>query len=136
MQPLQSPSASRVFGPFLVPFELDVAPVPEAAPVPEIKRPPVEAEPPVDEEFIQLLRANLQAAAQHTALGHEGTSFRECSRPGCRDAAMLIPSLEHVEVGATDADLEVVVNRVLDELETNPPKPIAARTSLRAARSV
>jgi hypothetical protein len=69
-----------------------------------------------DDDFVEIVRANLHAAAQHIALGHEGPSFRECSRASCRDAKNLIPALEETE-GATDAELEAVLDRVLESLD-------------------
>src|SRR6476646_299090 len=43
--------------------------------------------------FFRTVRENLNAAARHAEMGHEAPSFRECSRPMCRDARNLIPCL-------------------------------------------
>lgn|GEM_PF-2206246 len=61
--------------------------------------------------FFRTVRENLNAAAWHAEMGHEAPSFRECSRPMCRDARNLIPSL--VQPGATDAELHAIFDRVL-----------------------
>ncbi|HVG07048.1 MAG TPA: hypothetical protein VNM67_05040 [Thermoanaerobaculia bacterium] len=67
-------------------------------------------------DFFALLQANLHAAAQHTAMGHEGLRFRECPRPACLGAAQLICPLEDVEPGATDAELSTMLDQVMAEL--------------------
>ena len=115
MQQSLSPATLRVLGPLFAAPSFDVV-------VPE---PEVQAPPPVeiDREFIALLRANLHAASQHTALGHEGPGFRACTRPCCMDAAKLIPQLEELELAATDAELDEVLDRVLAALEQSLPEP-------------
>jgi hypothetical protein len=65
-----------------------------------------------DPEFLRTVRENLHAASRHVELGHEARSFRECSRPMCRDARNLIPSLE-IETAATDDELEAIFERAL-----------------------
>lgn len=79
------------------------------------------ARPPVAKaaDFFALLRSNLHAAALHAAMGHEGPRFRECPLPACLDAANLIPQLEEVEPGTTDAELGTILDQVLAELETS-----------------
>ena len=56
--------------------------------------------------------------------GHKALSFRECSRPSCRNASNLIPYPAVVEKGVTDADLEVIFQRAvtsaLEEVAANP----------------
>jgi hypothetical protein len=97
-------------------LDLELLPLAEVEPVAEIEPPAVDVEVSSDDDFVEIVRANLHAAAQHMALGHEGPSFRECSRASCRDAKNLIPSLEGME-GATDAELEAVLDRVLETLD-------------------
>lgn len=119
MQQILSPSTLRVLGPLLsAPSFGTVEPVPE-----------VQAPPPVeiDREFIALLRANLHAASQHVAMGHQGASFRSCTRPCCIDAARLIPQLEELEAAATDAELDQILDRVLAALEESLPEAPAPR---------
>ncbi|HEY6552632.1 MAG TPA: hypothetical protein VI669_04715 [Vicinamibacteria bacterium] len=70
-------------------------------------------------DFFALLRSNLHAGALHAAMGHEGSRFRECPRPACLDAARLIPRLEEVEPGTTDAELGTILDQVKAELETS-----------------
>jgi len=65
-----------------------------------------------DPDFLRTVRENLHAASRHVELGHEARSFRECSRPMCRDARNMIPSLE-LEPGATDAELDAILERAL-----------------------
>jgi len=67
--------------------------------------------PSFDSAFFRTVHENLNAAARHAEMGHEAPSFRECSRPMCRDARNLIPSL--VEPGATDAELDAIFDRAL-----------------------
>ena len=119
MQQSLSPATLRVLGP------LFAAPSSDVVPEPEVQGPqPVD----IDREFIALLRANLHAAAQHAAMGHEGPSFRACARPSCIDAAKLIPQLEELEAAATDAELDEVLDRVLAALEESlPARPRVAR---------
>ena len=114
MQQSLSPATLRVLGPLFADPSFHVV-------VPE---PEVQAPPPVeiDREFIALLRANLHAAAQHAAMGHEGPSFRGCTRPSCQDAARLIPQLEELEQAPTDAELDMVLDRVLAALEQSLPE--------------
>src|SRR5690349_21321294 len=70
-------------------------------------------------DFFALLRSNHHAAALHAAMRHERPSFRECSRPACLDAGRMIPQLEGMEPGATDAELGTFLEQVLAELETS-----------------
>lgn len=114
MQHSVSPVTRRVLLPLLADPSFDVIPEPE-----------VQGPQPVaiDREFIALLRANLHAASQHVALGHEGPSFRGCTRSSCIDAAKLIPQLEELELAATDAELDEVLDRVLAALEQSLPEP-------------
>lgn len=70
-------------------------------------------------DFFALLRSNLNAAALHAAMGHEGPRFRDCSCPPCLDAAQLVPELEGSEPGAADAELNTILDQVLAELETS-----------------
>lgn len=74
----------------------------------------------------KVLRANLQAAAQHAALGHEAPTFRDCSRPTCQDAVNLIPYPVNIGPGATEAELDATSQRASDvgriqPLSTIPP---------------
>lgn len=64
---------------------------PVAHPAPAQAETPVSAETQPGPDFKEIVRANLQADSQHATLGHEGPSFRECSRPSCRNASNLIP---------------------------------------------
>ena len=116
MQQALSPVTRRVLGSMLVNAPLDI----ELVPVPEVQPPAAEVQ--LDRELIALLRANLHAAAQHAALGHQEASFRECSRPSCIDAARLIPQLDEIDPGATDAELDAVLDRVLAGLEESLPE--------------
>ena len=129
MQPIQTPMTRPVLGPMLVhaPLDLELPPL-KAVPVVEIPPPVKEVENQLDRELISLLRANLHAASQHVALGHEGRSFRECSRASCQDAARLIPQLDEVEPSATDAELEAILDRVLAALQQSLPQAPAVRT--------
>jgi hypothetical protein len=56
--------------------------------------------------------------------GHKASSFRECSRPSCRNASNLIPYPVVIEPGVTDTDLEAIFQRVvtaaLEEVASNP----------------
>lgn len=70
-------------------------------------------------DFFRLLRSNLDAAGLHAAMGHAGPRFRECDRPACLDAAQMIPRMEEIEPGATDAELGTMLKEVLAELESN-----------------
>lgn len=83
---------------------------------------PAETRPAVD--FKEVVRANLHAAAQHAILGHEGPSFRECSRPSCRNASNLIPYPVTVEASVTEADMEEIFQRIvpaaLEEVVSSP----------------
>ena len=118
-----TPVTRRVLGPLFA-YPSFVAVVPEA----EVQAPPPAPPVEIDREFVALLRANLHAAAQHAALGHEGRSFRACARPSCIDAAKLIPQLEELEAAATDAELDEVLDRVLAALEESlPARPRVAR---------
>jgi hypothetical protein len=106
MQHGLSPSARRVFG---------------TAPLPEVNAGP-------DGVFLETLRANLHAASRHAALGHKGSSFRECPGPACIEAAKLIPELDPIQGTATEAELDTILDQVLNRLETEGtsffvPKP-------------
>ena len=61
----------------------------------------------------RVLRANLHAAAQHAARGHEAPTFRDCSSLMCRDAANLVPHPVAVEPRATDAELDAIFQRAI-----------------------
>ncbi|HWN44986.1 MAG TPA: hypothetical protein VNW71_22370 [Thermoanaerobaculia bacterium] len=67
--------------------------------------------------FLATFRANLQASVRHAALGHAGTSFRECTGAACREAAIMIPELESLAMAATDDELDVILGDVLTSLE-------------------
>ncbi len=86
-------------------------------------KPSASAEAQSGLEFKAVVRANIHAAAQHVLRGHKALSFRECSRPSCRNASNLIPYPVVVEPGATDAELEEVFQRVvtaaLEEVASN-----------------
>ncbi|HYN20148.1 MAG TPA: hypothetical protein VE078_04250 [Thermoanaerobaculia bacterium] len=71
----------------------------------------------VDADLVPLLRENLRAASQHLAMGHQSESFRECLRPGCLDAANLIPHLDSVQEGASDGELDRIFDRVQAALD-------------------
>lgn len=138
MQPSPSPVARPVLADILagISFDMEFDPIPlpvaEAVPSPRIEPPAVEVGAELADEFVAILRANLHAASRHASLGHEGPGFRQCSRAACLDAAKLIPQLEHVDAGATDAELDVILDRVLAALETS--LPAAASTSPRVVR--
>lgn len=70
-------------------------------------------------DFFKVLRSNLDAGAMHAAMSHAGPRFRECPRPACLDAAQLIPAMEEIEPGATDAELRTMLAEVLAELESS-----------------
>lgn len=113
-------SATRPdFGPMMIGSSLDVE-----------FQPAAKVEVRVDREFFALLRANLHAASHHAAMGHEGASFRQCSRAACQDAAKLIPQLEDVDLGATDAEQDALLDRVLAALEESLPAAPRTRTML------
>lgn len=137
MQHLPSPWDGRGHGPVLAGalFELspEVVPVPPIVEQPVVEQPVLEARADVEGDFIKILRANLHAAGQHASMGHEGRNFRECQQAACRDAAMMVPPLEGVEVGATDAELDAVLDRVLAALKTNPPEPVPARMRIQGS---
>ena len=88
------------------------------------KQMPAGGEAQPGSEFKSIIRANLRAASQHIMRGHKALSFRECSRPSCRNASNLIPHPMVVEKGVTDTDLEVISQRVitavLEEVAANP----------------
>ena|SRR5687767_2484796 len=110
LSPSQLP---RDFGtlPVRAALESDLAAlVAQFAPVPEVEAAP-------DGLLLATLRANLQAAARHTTLGHAGPSFRECARPACIEAARLIPDLDPIQGAATDAELDAILEEVLTSLE-------------------
>jgi hypothetical protein len=99
---------------------------------PAVRPTPVSTEPTGAEtqsapDFKTVVRANLRAAAQHILRGHTGRSFRECSRPACRNASNLIPYPVVVKPGVTDADLEAIFQRVvttaLEEMAADPAQP-------------
>ena len=75
-------------------------------------------------DFKSIVRANLRAAAQHVMRDHKAASFRECSRPSCRNASNLIPYPVLIEPGVTDTELEAIFQRVvtaaLEEVAANP----------------
>lgn len=73
--------------------------------------------PETENELVPILRENLHAASQHVAMGHDAASFRDCGHPACQDAANLIPELEVMEEGATDAELDRIFDRVQAALE-------------------
>jgi hypothetical protein len=87
------------------------APIPVPVQVPVHQAEPLETQSGPD--FKEIVRANLQAAAQHAMLGHEGPSFRECSRPSCRNASNLIPYPVVVEATVTEADMEEIFQRIV-----------------------
>lgn len=109
-----------------LPDKIDPGLLPPAEVVPRARTQPSHLD-------VEVLRANLHAAARHVALGHEGPSFRECSRPACREAANLIPFLEEIEPGATDAELDAILDRVQAALEQGM-QPITPRSMPKAAR--
>jgi hypothetical protein len=82
------------------------------------------AEAQTGPDFKSIVRANLRAAAQHVMRGHKAASFRECSRPSCRNASNLIPYPVFIEPGVTDTELEAIFQRVvtaaLEEVAANP----------------
>ena len=78
-------------------------------------------------DFFTLLQSNLNAAALHAAMGHEGPRFRDCPRPACLDAVQVIPRLEGLELDATDAEMNTILDQVMAELETNLLQAAAAR---------
>jgi hypothetical protein len=86
--------------------------------------PSASAETQPGPDFRATVRANLRAAAQHVMRGHKTSSFRECSRPSCRNASNLIPYPVVIEPGVTDTDLETIFQRVvtaaLEEVAFNP----------------
>ncbi len=88
------------------------------------KQTPTRGETQPGPEFKSTLRANLRAAARHIMRGHQTLSFRECSRPACLNASNMIPYPVVVEKSVTDADLEVIFQRVmtaaLEEVAANP----------------
>ena len=95
---------------------------------------PTSGETQPGSEFKSIIRANLHAASQHILRGHKARSFRECSRPSCRNASNLIPHPVLVEKGVTekgvtDADLEVISQRVITAvLEEVAANPLSGRT--------
>ena len=78
-------------------------------------------------DFFTLLQSNLNAAALHAAMGHEGPRFRDCPRPACLEAVQLIPRLEGLAPDATDSEMNTVLDQVLAELETNLLQAAAIR---------
>ena len=104
-------------------LEDEYRPVERPAPA-QVEPPPVSAETQPSLEFKAVVRANLHAAAQHVTLGHKGPSFRECSRPSCRNASNLIPYPVVVEPDVTEAELEAILQRLvsaaLEEIAANP----------------
>jgi hypothetical protein len=100
------------------------SPAPVPAPI-SARAEPVETGPAVD--FKEIVRANLEAAAQHAILGHEAPSFRECSRPSCRNASNLIPYPVVVEASVTETDLEEIFQRIVPaalEEAVSSPSPV------------
>jgi len=78
-------------------------------------------------DFFTLLQSNLNAAALHAAMGHEGPRFRDCPWSACLDAVQMIPRLEGLAVDATDAEMNSVLDHVMAELETNLLQAAAIR---------
>ena len=78
------------------------------------------------------LQANLHAAAQHAALGHKAPTFRDCSRPMCRDAANLIGQPMASEPGATDAELDAIFQRLLPDPAVDAFKAIMFKAIMAA----
>ena len=74
----------------------------------------------------KVLHANLHAAVQHVALGHEAPTFRACSRPMCRDAAIMIAEPMPNEPGATDAELDAIFHRLIPDPAVKAVKAITA----------
>lgn len=110
MQQALSTTALGFLGNLQVGVSLDAELAPSRiAPLPEVK-------PGFRGAFLDTLRANLNAAARHAVLGHTGPSFRECSGPACREAAILIPEMDPVQGAATDAELDAIVDEVLSGL--------------------
>jgi hypothetical protein len=102
----------------------------EEEPGPAMRPVPAPAEAQAGPDFKATVRANIHAAAQHVMRGHKAASFRECSRPSCRNASNLIPYPVVVKAGATDAELEAIFQRVVTAaLEEVATHPIAAETS-------
>ena len=111
MQHTLSPMARRVLGLLPVGIALEAELARAQSPlVPEVNARP-------DSLFLGTIRANLHAAARHAALGHAGSSFRECPGPACREAAKLIPELDPLEGVATDSELDAILDDVLTSLE-------------------
>ena len=115
-------SLLRSLDPSLIGIRHEDEPGPALRPVPAPAELPSEAQAGPD--FKATVRANIHAAAQHVMRGHKAASFRECSRPSCRNASNLIPYPVVVEAGASDADLEAIFQRVvtaaLEEVAANP----------------
>jgi hypothetical protein len=111
----QSPSQlpRRIFGTLPVPAKRALELVPPMAQV----APEALVEAPSDSAFLATFRANLQASVRHAVLGHTGSSFRECTGAACREAAIMIPEMESLEMMATDEELEAILNEVLTALE-------------------
>lgn len=116
MQQTLSPTALR----FLGNLPLEAKPAPAPAPEVAARR---------DVLFLDTLRANLHAAAQHAALGHMGPSFRECSGPACKEAARMLPELDPAQGAATDAELDAILDKVLTSLEKEGTSFLAAKPS-------
>ena len=101
---------------------------PAMHPAPD-KPKPISGEAQLSPELKPILRATLRAASQHVMRGHKTPSFRECSRPSCRNASNLIPYPVVVEKGVTDADLEVIFQRVVTAaLEEVAAHPLSGQT--------
>jgi hypothetical protein len=87
----------------------------QVAPPPVAAKP--EPEPQSSPNSQAIVRANLRAAAQHAALGHEGRSFRECSHATCQNASNLIPHLVALEQEMTAAEPSPVFDQTPGLLE-------------------
>jgi hypothetical protein len=74
----------------------------------------------------KVLHANLHAAVQHVALGHEAPTFRDCSRPMCRDAANMIAEPMPNEPGATEAELDAIFHRLIPDPVVDAFKAVMA----------
>ena len=119
MQQILTPSALQFLGNRLSGSAFEVEPAPAVRP---------EAKTGSDPLFLDTLRANLHAAAQHAALGHKGSSFRDCCGASCIEAANLIPELEPKQ-SATDAELDSVLDQVLLSLEREGTSFLAPKPS-------
>lgn len=73
----------------------------------------------------RVLLESLQAATRHTARDHKSLTFRDCSRPMCRDAANLIPDPTTLELGTMVAGLDAIFQQAMlavsNLFSTTPP---------------